>query len=116
MKIFVSVLMAGLFLSGCTEKRVKKYQDVLEPRISKAKKTEIDKMFGTPEKCIQEGPHLKCEYRTAAMRNTPVSDMYRKEPGMGPDLTPYDHFDVIHVFFDGLGVMQDWKPIVVEPY
>ena len=88
---------------------------MLEPKVGNAKKEEINKLLGNPAWCSKEEGREKCEYRTSHASNAPVPDMYRKEEALGPDLSPYDHFDVLHIYFDSTGVMKDWEPIVLAP-
>ena len=105
-----------LLLCGCTELRVKKYSSILDPMLGTAKKTEVNKLLGVPTTCAPEGVFEKCEYRTASARNRnePVPDAYRKQVAMGPDLSPYDHFDVLQVQYDGMGIFKDWQPVVIK--
>ena len=102
-----------LVLVSCTEMRVKKYNDLLNPRVGTAKKEEVGKLLGNPVSCSQELEGEKCEYRTSHARNHPVPDVYRQERALGPDLSPYDHFDVLHVRYDGFGILKSWEPVVI---
>lgn len=106
------VLSTIILFSACTQPRIKKYQSLLEPKIGNSKKDEINKILGSPAWCTTEAGTEKCEYRTAHANNEPVPDMYRKEDSLGPDLSPYDRFDVLHVFYDSTGVFKDWEPVV----
>jgi hypothetical protein len=90
---------------------VKKYSDILEPRMGTAKKAEIDKFLGQATQCTSQGEYEECEYRTARGKNEPVPAVHTKAPAMGPDLAPYEHFDVIRVKYDSLGILREWKPI-----
>ncbi len=112
MRIIAHVTLL-LTLLSCTEPRVKKYQDILEPRVGSGKKEEIDKLLGNPTWCKDEDGTQKCEYRSSRANNSPVPDVYKKEEGMGPDLSPYDRYDVLHLKYDGFGVLKDWEPVVV---
>lgn len=113
MKIFLSCLLLSLALIACTEGRVKKYRDILEPRIGTGKKDEIDKLLGNPAWCKEEGGAQKCEYRSSRANNEPVPDVYRRNEGMGPDVSPYDRFDVLHLQYDGFGVLKEWEPVMI---
>src|SRR5688572_15067600 len=84
---------------ACNQSNVKKYRDLLEPRVGSAKKDEINQLLGAPAWCRDEEGSQRCEYRTSRATNNPVPDMYRKEASLGPDLSPYDHFDVLHLHF-----------------
>ena len=100
-------------LPSCTELRVKKYRQMLEPKIGTTKKFEINKLLGSPAFCKQEVRYEKCEYRTMAAQNNQVPGIMRKEEGMGPDLSPYDYFDVLHLFYDGFEILREWEPVVL---
>lgn len=102
-------------LNGCTETRVKRYANLLEPHIDHAKKQEMTAFLGAPTSCTQGEKYECCEYRTTRGRNETIPQIHKKEPGMGPDLAPYDYFDVIHLCYDGFGVLKEWDPVVL-PY
>ena len=106
-------LLALFITVACTESRVKRYDDLIGPEIGKGNKKEISKLLGPPTFCNEKGKYEVCEYRTARGRNEQTPYVHRKEPAMAPDLTPYEHFDVIHVSYDGFGVVQAWEPIVL---
>ncbi len=108
------VFIVVFFLTACTQSRVKVYGDMLEPRVNIAKKEEVNKLFGTPTWCTPDSGSEKCEYRTSRGSNHPVPDVYRKEDSLGPDLSPYDHFDVLHLRFDSFGILKDWEPVVIR--
>lgn len=110
-KFFVVVLTV---FSACSQTRVKKYADILDPRLGNAKKQEVGKLLGPPTSCTAEQVGEKCEYRTARARNHPVPDVYRREGSLGPDLSPYDQFDVLQLRFDGFGVLKEWEPIFIH--
>lgn len=103
-----------LLLSSCAELRVKKYSNLLDPMLGSSKKQEVSKVLGSPTFCQAEGVFEKCEYRTASVRNYPVPAVYRKEIAMGPDLSPYEYFDVLEVQYDSFGVFKDWQPVVLK--
>jgi len=80
-----------------------------------AKKTEVNQVLGSPTSCKKTAEGLEeCEYRTAAARNYPVPDAHKKQEAMGPDLSPYEYFDVLHVYYDSLGILKNWVPIVIR--
>jgi len=116
MKILFSFLIVGTFfiLGGCTEPRVKTYEGILEPRVGKSKKDEIDKILGNPTSCQDIDGIQKCEYRSSRANNQPVPDVYRKQEGMGPDLSPYDRYDVLHLKYDSFGILKEWEPVVLS--
>lgn len=88
---------------------------MLDPKVGVAKKDEINKFLGNATWCTPEAGTEKCEYRTSRGSNHPVPDMYRKEEALGPDLSPYDRFDVLHLYYDAFGVLKDWEPVVLRP-
>lgn len=103
-----------ILLSGCTEFKIKKYQSILDSKLGSAKKAEINQILGSPVWCTTEAGSEKCEYRTSYANNQPVPDVYRKGDATSPDLSPYDRFDVLHLFYDATGVLKDWEPVVLE--
>lgn len=113
MKIALAFLFFIVGILGCTEPRVKKYSNILEPRVGSGKKDEIDRLLGNPTWCKEKEGLQKCEYRSSRANNAPVPDVFRKEEGMGPDLSPYDRYDVLHLTYDGFGVLKDWEPVVI---
>ncbi len=108
------ILLLAIFITvACTESRIKRYSDLIEPSIGNGTKREITQNLGAPTFCKQEPKYEVCEYRTARGRNEPVPYVHKKDPAMSFDLTPYEHYDVIQVSFDGFGVAQNWEPIVL---
>lgn len=107
------LLFAISLIVACTESRVKRYNDLIEPEIGKGSKKEISKLLGAPTFCNEKGKYEVCEFRTTRGRNEQTPYVHLKQPAMAPDLTPYEHFDVIQVSFDGFGVVQSWEPIVL---
>jgi hypothetical protein len=116
---YLSWKFLGLFLlllCACTEHRVKRYAEILEPRVGVATKEEVTAQLGQPAFCRPDSQYQLCEYRTASGRNAQTPEVYRRQSGFGgPDVSPYEHFDVIHAYFDNFGTLRDWKAIVVEP-
>jgi hypothetical protein len=108
--ILISCLIGILTLS-CSQNRVKKYQNLLDPLVGKAKKDQINALIGNPVSCKNENRYEKCEYRTAHAQNTPVPDMFKKSEG--PDLSPYEYFDVLYLYFDPFHVLKEWEPVVI---
>lgn len=110
----LSILFTIFLCLACTQTRVERYADLIEPHIDGAKKPEMNRILGAPTYCREEGKFEKCEYRTARGRNESVPGIHHKQPAMGPDLTPYEHFDVIHLYYDSFSVLKEWQPIVVQ--
>lgn len=107
------ILSLVCFMTSCTQSRVKKYEAILEPKIGKSTKFQINSLLGNPVSCVQETKYEKCEYRSAYTQNAPVPDMFRKSEGIGPDLSPYEYFDVLHLYFDAFHILQEWEPVVM---
>jgi len=82
--------------------------------VGNGKKESVDKVLGPPIKCVKEHALEKCEYRTARERNDPVPAVHHQERSMGPDLSPYEHFDVLHLYYDSFGLLREWEPIVIK--
>lgn len=112
MKGFIG-LLAIFLIAACTESRIKRYSDIIEPSIGSGTKRDFTKLLGAPTFCRQDAKYEVCEYRTARGRNEPVPYVHKKDPAMGPDLTPFEHYDVIQISFDGFGVAQSWDPLVL---
>lgn len=109
-------ILLGLFIvSGCAQTRVRRYQGVLDPMLGNGTKIQVAKKLGNPANCAPLGTGERCEYRTAILRNDPVPAVHQKTVEMGPDLSPYEYFDVLQADFDGFGVLKDWQPIVIHP-
>ncbi len=107
MKSFPFVLLLLVFVA-CTEPRIKRFQSALDPLLGQGKKSNVDHLLGTPVSCQKAGEGEKCEYRTAFGRNDPVPGTATK-PSLGPDLSPYDYFDVVRAEYDGLGIFKNWE-------
>ena len=105
----------ALWLTGCTSTPVERYEDLLHRHVGTSKRADVDKILGQPTSCKKLDGYEMCEYRTAAARNEPVPIVHIKEPGYGPDLTPYDSFDVLHLNYDSFGILKDWTAVVVRP-
>lgn len=114
MKSNLFILSTIFLILGCTELKIKKYQNVLEGKIGTAKKVEINQILGSPVWCRNENGSEICEYRTSYANNRPIPDAYRKENGTSPDLSPYEHFDVLHLSYDSTGLLKDWEPVVLS--
>ena len=52
--------------------------------------------------------------KQATGRNAPTPMVFTKSSTM-PDVSPYDYFDVIHLFYDDQRVLTEWQPIVIKP-
>lgn len=115
MKILTSGLMCLVILTllSCTQTRVKKYEGILEPLVGKATKSQVNQLLGSPVSCKQESRYEKCEYRSAFSQNDPVPEVFRKVEGLGPDLSPYEYFDVLHLYFDNFRILKEWEPVVM---
>lgn len=100
-------------LLSCSHSRIERYRDALDSQLGNGKKTSLDQLLGMPYLCKNIGVFERCEYRTASQRNHPVPIVYRKAPGFGPDLSPYDYFDVIYLYYDDFDVLQEWEPVVI---
>ncbi len=103
-------LLIFLLLAGCTQPTVRRYGEMIDPKIGSANKNDMARLFGVPIICRPEGIYETCEFRTARGNNAPVPSVHQQNPAMGPDLSPYEHFDVILLQFDALGVLRSWKP------
>ena len=103
-----------LLFAGCAQHPVTRYQNMLDPLVGSARKPDMDKLLGKSVSCQSEQGGQVCEYRTSRGRNHPVPDVYRKESGMGPDLSPYDHFDVLHLYYDEFGNFRDWQAVDIQ--
>lgn len=110
----IGVLIASLLIIGCTESRVKRYETMLQPLMGTAKKNDISKLLGAPAFCVQEEAYERCEYRTSRGSNDPVPGVARQEASMGPDLSPYDYYDVLQIHYDNFGLLNQWEPIFVK--
>lgn len=104
-----------LLVTSCVQTRVKTYDALIEPRLGKSKKSEMRAVLGNPIFCKQEEKYEKCEYRSAYSQNNPVPDMFRKSEAIAPDLSPYEYFDVLHLYYDGFHILQEWEPVVIHP-
>lgn len=103
-----------LLILGCTEPALNRYSRWLDPKVGNANKSDMVNLFGAPVSCRQEANFENCEFRTARGRNAPVPAVHQQNASMGPDLSPYEHFDVLSLQFDGLGVLRSWKPLHVQ--
>jgi len=111
-RILLSFLVL-VSLVSCTHSRAKRYSELLDKLIGNEKKDRVASVLGAPARCnAAEGGEL-CEYRTAAGRNLASPGVQTPTPGFGPDVSPYDHFDVIHVYYNDVGLMREWEPIVL---
>jgi len=113
-KIFSALVILGL-VTACAHGRRERYEALLDPLRGKSNKVEIARLLGNPVFCKSENGGERCEYRTAHGRNEPVPSVHQKTTAMGPDLSPYDYFDVIQVNYDGFGTLREWAPIVLKP-
>jgi len=76
---------------------------------------EVNGRLGNPVYCRAQSELQRCEYRTAAGRNLPTQEVHQRIPTMGPDLSPYENFDVLYLYFDDTGRLKDWTPVVILP-
>ena len=106
------ILLLGF---GCASTQLGRLQETMDPWVGVAKRLEVEKSLGSPTQCVTEKGMTRCEYRTLIARNEPVPSAHKKEPGFGPDLSPYEFFDVIEAFYDDTGLLRDWRPLSVKP-
>lgn len=109
-----ALVILGGGVAGCTHHRVNRFQSLLDPMVGKAKKAEVAKVLGAPVNCKPESVTERCEYRTAREHNDPVPIVHTKQPGFGPDVSPYDYFDTLYCTYDSLGTLKEWEPGVVK--
>ena len=112
MKNFLLILSVTLFVA-CSELRVKRYGDLLDPLLGSGSIAEVNRVLGKPTSCEALSLGKRCEYRTAAARNYTIPDAHRQLPGFGPDLSPYQYFDVLSVVYDHFGVFREWEPVAI---
>lgn len=114
---FISTSALLFFLAviatGCTQSRVRRYEELLDKHVGSEKKDRIATVLGAPAKCIPAEGGERCEYRTNAGRNRSSPGVHAPAPGFGPDTSPYEFFDVIHVFYNDVGLMREWQPVVL---
>ena len=113
--IQVFAVLVSLALMACTEPRIKRYQTMLDPMVGTAKKTDVDAQLGKAIKCERKEKGQECEYRTASGRNEQIPMAHQQRSAMGPDLSPYEYFDVLHLTYDDFGILKDWQPVIVKP-
>jgi hypothetical protein len=111
---FLFLLLFAATVLSCTQPRTKRYSDMIDPLVGSAKKEEVDRLLGVPAFCRQETALQKCEYRTASGRNAPTPEVFSKKTTI-PDVSPYEYFDVIHLFYDDRRVLKEWQAVVVKP-
>ncbi len=109
-----SVLLFAL-VTSCASTQLKRLEETMDPMVGVAKRTDVEKSLGSPEQCSTQKGMTRCEYRTQIARNEPVPSAHKKEPGFGPDLSPYEFFDVLEAFYDDTGLLRDWHPLSVKP-
>lgn len=112
--LFLVIFLSMLVLPSCTHTALRRYGDLIEPQIGRANKADMARQLGSPENCKSDGNYENCEFRTSRGKNAQVPAVHQRAPGMGPDLSPYEHFDVISLQFDSLGVLRGWKPERVD--
>ncbi len=97
-----------LALTSCVQPRVRRYQSALDPLLGQGKRADVDRILGRPVSCEKAGEGEKCEYRTAFGRNDPIPAASQKTL-LGPDLSPYEYYDVVRAEYDGLGIFRNWQ-------
>ncbi len=102
-----------IFFISCSYPRIKHYESLLDNKIGVADKEAISKLLGSPVFCDKNMALERCEYRTSAGRTEIVPEVVKKTETW-PDLSPYDYYDVIHLFYDDKGILRDWKAIVLK--
>ncbi|MBI4403429.1 MAG: hypothetical protein HY537_04670 [Deltaproteobacteria bacterium] len=112
--VLALALFCVVMLAGCTHTRVKFYHDLINPLVGSATKEKMNSLLGSPTWCKQETSFEQCEYRTSRGRSEPVPAIHRQHESMGPDLSPYDYFDVLHLFYDDTKTLREWSPIVIQ--
>lgn len=113
-KIYPLILFSILFWTSCAQKRVTKYQNLLDPMVGSSKKIDVNKKLGGPTFCKFEGDNEVCEYRTTKSHNENIPVHLQKANGF-PDLSPYDYYDVLHITYDAFGNFKEWQPVVLAP-
>jgi hypothetical protein len=109
---FYLIVGVAVFLTSCAEYRIKRYQHLLDTHVGSSPKPTLDKLLGEPASCRPDGNLKLCEYRTSAGRNEQVPYVHQKKQGF-PDLSPYEHYDVLHLFYDDFDVLREWRPVVL---
>ncbi len=103
-----------IFFAACAQKRVVKYESLLNPMVGVSKKISVNKKLGQPVYCKAQEDGEICEYRTPKSHNENIPAIYQPAHGF-PDLSPYDYFDVLHLSYNSFGILKDWEPIVLAP-
>lgn len=111
---FTFALAVSLLLGACTHPRVRRLHGLLDPLVGSGKKADVAKLLGDPVHCKPESTLERCEYRTSREQNDPVPIVFTKQPGFGPDVSPYQFFDTVHCVYDSLGTLKEWVPVVVQ--
>jgi len=99
---------------ACSHSPLKRLEEAMDPMIGK-KRVEVESAVGQPVQCQPLQGSTRCEYRTLIGRNEQAPAAHKPEPGMGPDLSPYEFFDVIEAFYDETGTLKDWHALSVKP-
>lgn len=103
-------------LAGCAQTPVDRYKNLINPRVeSKATRAEMDQLLGKPAICHKHSPYSRCEYRTTAGRHRPTPIVFKKSRTMRVDTSPYDYFDVLHLYYNADGQLKKWEPVAVQP-
>jgi hypothetical protein len=108
-----ALALCALSVVACTQTRLRRYGELLDPLVGGESKAKVATILGAPSRCESYDGGQRCEYRTAAGRNTASIGVLAPNPAMGPNLAPYEHFDVINVYFNNVGLMREWEPIVL---
>ena len=114
LRVLEVVLALTGVIVGCAHSRIRRYEKLLEPEIGLGTKADMRALFGAPVNCNKSKGLERCEYRTARERNDPVPAVMMKTQGLGPDVSAYEYFDVLHLFYDDFGVLREWAPIVIR--
>jgi len=110
----IAILALGPLLA-CSLSPLKRLEEAMDPMVGVKKKQEVERVIGEPVQCHSNTGTTRCEYRTLIGRNDPAPATHKKEPGMGPDLSPYEFFDVIEAFYDETGMLKDWHALSIRP-
>ena len=112
---WTALFLLPLLLQACASSPLRRLEESMDPMVGKKKRGEVERLVGQPVKCSSPQPMTRCEYRTLIGRNDPAPVTSKVEPGFGgPDLSPYEFFDVIEIFYDATGMMSDWRPLSIR--
>lgn len=108
------ILPLFLFFPACAQKRIVKYESLLNRMVGVSKKTEVNQKIGNPTFCNPVGDNEVCEYRTPKSHNENIPVVLQKANGF-PDLSPYEYFDVLHLTYNPQKILTAWEAVVLAP-